>query len=97
MNNKVVHCKFEKFDVYVGRPSKWGNLFTHKDGTLAKFKVSSPEEAVQRYEEWLLSKPQLVEAAKIELKGKTLGCWCKIKGHEPCHGDVLYKIANEDK
>lgn len=22
---RVVHCKREKYDVYIGRPSKWGN------------------------------------------------------------------------
>jgi len=24
----VVHCKKERYDVYIGRPSKWGNPFT---------------------------------------------------------------------
>lgn len=24
---KVVHCKKEKYDVYIGRGSKWGNPF----------------------------------------------------------------------
>lgn len=27
-----------------------------------------------------------------ELKGKTLGCWCKPY---PCHGDVLVELLNE--
>jgi len=27
----------------------------------------------------------------IELKGKTLGCWCHPK---QCHGDILSKWAN---
>ena len=27
-----------------------------------------------------------------ELKGKTLGCFCKPKS---CHGDVLVELANE--
>ena len=30
----VVHCKKEPYDIYVGRPSKWGNPFRiGKDGT----------------------------------------------------------------
>lgn len=30
------------------------------------------------------------------LRGKNLGCWCKIPGRDvPCHGDVLLKILNE--
>ena len=33
------------------------------------------------------------EAARRELAGKNLACWCKPG--EPCHGDVLLEIANE--
>ncbi len=88
----VVHCKKEPFDVYIGRPSKWGNPFTHKAGTLAETVVASREEAVRRYEEYLLSNPDLLVAAKSELRGKVLGCWCAPL---PCHGDVLAKYANE--
>jgi len=88
---KVVHCKKEKFDVYIGRPSKWGNPFSHKNGTLALYKAADRDEAVQKYEEWLLSQPELVEVVKAELKGKVLACWCKPLS---CHGDVLLKIAN---
>jgi len=77
--------------VYIGRPSKWGNPFTHKDGTLAEFKVSSREEAVTKYEEWLLTQPELVAAVKAELCGKDLVCFCKPKA---CHGDVLLRVAN---
>jgi len=54
---KVVHCKKEKYDVYIGRPSKWGNPFTHiKDKkTKAEFIVDNREEAVQRYKDWILN------------------------------------------
>jgi len=31
---KVVHCKLDPFDIYVGRPSKWGNPFNLKDKIL---------------------------------------------------------------
>ena len=51
----VVHCKKSPYDVYIGRPSKWGNPFTHKqDGkTLAKHIVGSRDEAVEAYREWI--------------------------------------------
>ncbi len=90
---KVVHCKAEDYDIYVGRPSKFGNPFSHKYGTTAKYLVESREEAVQKFEEWLLAQPELVKMVKKELKGKTLGCWCKPLA---CHGDVLLRIANEE-
>lgn len=89
----VVHCKQSDYDVYIGRPTCWGNPFTHKDGTVAQYKVASREDAIATYEEWILAQPELVARAKAELKGKVLGCWCHPLA---CHGDVLSRIANED-
>ncbi len=83
---KVVHCKKSAYDVYIGRPSKWGNPFVvGKDG--------ARDEVIELYKEWLKTQPKLIAAAKVELRGKTLGCWCSPK---PCHGDVLMQIANEE-
>lgn len=89
---RVVHCKKEPYDVYVGRPSKWGNPFTHirDKKTLAEFIVSDREEAIQKYEEWIRNSPLMDQIE--ELRGKTLGCWCKPKS---CHGDVLLKLIKE--
>ena len=89
----VVHCKCEPFDIYIGRPSKWGNPYSHKQGTLAEFSIPTVQEAVNKYAEWILTQPDLI-AALPELKDKILGCWCKIKGDEPCHGDILLSLAN---
>lgn len=88
----VVHCKKKKFDVYIGRPSKWGNPWSHKEGTLAKYKVATRAEAIQKYRDWLNTENMsLAFDASRELKGKTLGCWCKPL---PCHGDVLAELAD---
>lgn len=70
--------------VYIGRPSKWGNPFP-----LRSFK--SREDCIEAYREWLMTKPELIEAAKKELKGKDLVCFCAPK---KCHGDVLLEIVN---
>lgn len=81
---KVVHCKRERFDVYIGRPSKWGNPFTiGKDG--------SRDEVIQKYKKWIIGQPNLLESVTPELKGKILGCWCKPNA---CHGDVLALLAD---
>lgn len=81
---KVVHCKKEPYDVYIGRPSKWGNPFTiGKHGTRA--------EVVTKYEEWIRQQPELLSALS-ELKGKTIACWC---APQACHGDVLIKLVKE--
>ena len=71
--------------VYIGRPSKWGNPFViGADGSRA--------DVVRKFEEYLKSNPMLMEAAKKELKGKDLVCFCAPLA---CHGDVLSRIANE--
>jgi hypothetical protein len=89
-----VHCKKEPFDVYIGRPSKWGNPFTSiaDKKTLAEFIVGSKEEAIEAFEKWVKSNQALMNSLH-ELRGKTLGCWCSPKA---CHGDVLVRLANED-
>jgi hypothetical protein len=90
---RVVHCKRERFDVYIGRPSKWGNPFSHLPRSQAETRVASREEAIACYETWLLSQPALVAAAKRELRGKVLGCWCAPL---PCHGHILARVADAD-
>jgi len=82
--NKVVHCKKEAFDVYIGRPSKWGNPFViGKDGDRS--------EVVKKYKTWLMKQPHLLNSIWEELNGKTLGCFCSP---EACHGDVLVEILD---
>lgn len=77
--------------VYIGRPSKWGNPFTHLRGkSLAQFQVETVAQAVDAHRDWLLQQPELI-AALPELRGKHLVCWCKPG---PCHGDILLKLAN---
>jgi hypothetical protein len=94
METRVVHFKKEKCDVYIGRPSKWGNPFSHiPAGTKAQFVVATRYEAIEAYRNWIMTQPQLL-ASLPELEGKVLGCWCKPKS---CHGDVLVQLVNELK
>lgn len=82
----VVHCKLNNYDVYIGRPSKWGNPFkigVQRDGTR--------EEVLQKYREYILSNSTLLSELH-ELRGKVLGCWCKPS---PCHGDILVELIEE--
>jgi hypothetical protein len=83
---KVVHCKKEKYDIYIGRPSKWGNPFKiGKDGTR--------EEVIEKYWNYILKNKKLLSELN-ELEGKVLGCWCKP---EKCHGDILVELLKEKK
>lgn len=85
-DNLVVHCKHDSYDVYIGRPSKWGNPFVVGQH-------GNRSQCIEKYRVWLLRQPALV-AALPELKGKVLGCWCSPMA---CHGDVLVELANQKK
>lgn len=73
-----------QYDVYIGRPSKWGNPYVvGRDGTR--------EEVIQKYREYIKDQPELLEQLE-ELRGKTLGCFCKPLS---CHGDVLIELLEQ--
>lgn len=82
---RAVNVRRERADVYIGRPSKWGNPFViGRDGDRAA--------VIAKYRDYI-NAPQMYslrEDAKHELKGKTLGCYC---APQACHGDVLAEIA----
>lgn len=82
---RVVHCKKEPFDIYIGRPSIWGNPFeVGKHGTRSQ--------VIKLYREWIQQQPELLERLGT-LSGKVLGCYCAPKS---CHGDVLLELAEND-
>jgi len=88
----VVHCKKAPYNVYIGRPSKWGNPYTHIQDrdTKAEFVVETREEAIAKYKEWILTQPELLKELP-KLKDQVLGCWCSPKS---CHGDILVELIN---
>jgi len=92
---KVVNCKTDICSLYIGRPSKWGNPYTHiKDKkTKAEFIANTREEALFKYREWIeFGDGNYLLKDLHELVGKTLGCWCKPKS---CHGDILIELVNK--
>lgn len=69
----------------IDRTTRFGNPFRLKEdgGEYTR------EESIAQYESWFVEKIQSDEdfrKAVEELRGETLGCWCKPK---PCHGDVI--------
>ena len=69
--------------IYVGRPTRWGNPYADQDNA----------ELVRLFRDNCLT-PEFICSARSELKGKDLACWCPLD--QPCHADVLLKIANEE-
>lgn len=87
MKTTVVNCKKECYDVFIGRPSKWGNPFTVREHGRGI--------AIQLYKEWLKTQilsGKITKTDLEELRGKRLGCFCKPR---ECHGDTLAKIVNQ--
>lgn len=82
----VKHWKRDGADVYIGRPSAFGNPFRiGRDG--------SREDVIEQFRGWLHVNPYLMRLARRDLAGKTLGCWC---APHACHGDELALVANGD-
>jgi hypothetical protein len=88
--------------VYVGRPTIWGNPFKvhngdcdHPDCGPKSHPPLTRQQAVDRYRDCYLpgllkaQDPRLIKA----LRGKNLACWCRLD--QPCHADVLLKVANQ--
>lgn len=82
---QVVHCAKDEYDVYIGRPSKWGNPFKLSDDPKNRAIV------LEAYRKWLRERPELLADAVEEILGKVLGCWCAP--HKVCHGHVLIDEA----
>lgn len=83
MPTVVVNARKELYDVFIGRPSMWGNPFVSGcDG--------SRSEVISKYKRWIQTQPHLMGQLHT-LKGRRLGCFCKPK---MCHGDVLVELAD---
>ena len=108
---RVKGWKLPPNTVYVGRRSKWGNLW--KTGLAPcgcraagecdhnTFRVSTPAEAVTMYREWIES-----ALAREATRGEnhTRAALNDLRGKnlacwcpldQPCHADVLLELANQ--
>jgi hypothetical protein len=86
---KVVHCKKEKYDIYIGRPSIFGNPFSiGKDGNRKK--------VINLFRSYFYNRLDydIDFKEKIQnLKGKILACWCKPLA---CHGDIIMEYLDNE-
>lgn len=89
--------------VYVGRPTRWGNPWRVGDEALVQWPYPTgdgpqvvrqvpitPSLAVALYE---IAFAAEADEIREELAGKDLACWCPPD--QPCHADVLLRVANE--
>jgi hypothetical protein len=96
METKVVNKRKSRYDVYIGRGSIFGNPYSHKSGTLAKFIVKNREEAILKYKEYFYNRLETDDDFLLKvgaLKGKILGCYCRptngFRGKLLCHGQII--------
>ncbi len=74
----------EENTITIDRTTKWGSPFAiGKDG--------SREEVMQKHQDYLRTRPDLLRTISRELSGKVLVCWC---WPDQCHGDILAYLAN---
>lgn len=93
-------------DVYIGRQQTQGGWHLEQSNWYNPFKPDAAmtvEQAIVHYENYIRGEisrdpgryiPALISMVCHE-KPLTLGCWCKDKPTNPCHGDVIVKLCGE--
>lgn len=80
--------------VIVARPSRWGNPIRIGD-LWCGIPIETRQEAVNAFRALVDANPTYRAEVAYELAGRDLACWCPLD--EPCHADVLLKIANSTR
>lgn len=81
---------------YIGRPSIFGNPYSHLFNTLAEYKVDTREQAIEKYREYFYNRFRTDDQFKKEVmhlihtyiyhENLILICWCSPLS---CHGDII--------
>lgn len=94
---------------YVGRPSKWGNPFVVRklgDEFFICLEDGGEKTMVNEDRTYKTEHEAKLVATRLygtimahidvsPLRGRNLACWCK--NDEPCHADILLKLANKER
>lgn len=85
----------EPHDFSCLRPGPFGNPYSHKEGTLALYKVDTVEEAVEEFKRHLESNKEIQRMCQELLKGKRLACVCK-KNSKWCHVQIIVDFIEKN-
>jgi hypothetical protein len=101
---KVVHCKKEDFDIYIGRKFSgmhFGNPFSFGGKSkIAKLDFPTRKECIDAFRKWMMGTDyQDIEPERRKwilanisiLRDKKIGCFCSP---ERCHGDVYVELLD---
>lgn len=75
--------------IVVSRPTKWGNPYQGDSN------VGIDRARLARLYDEMMQRPEKADflaEVRRDLRGKDLACWCPLD--EPCHADVLIRLAN---
>lgn len=81
---KVVNLRKEKYTVYIGRSSIFGNPFVIGGN-------GNRQEVINLYKHYAKQNIELLKAIFNLPKDSILGCYCKPLA---CHGDVIIELYN---
>ncbi len=89
-------------EIYIGRRCSMGQWNLKESIWANPYKIDNKkkkndgniDEVLEKYEKYLRGRSELLKQI-WKLSGKSLGCFCKNKGHERCHGEILIKIWRE--
>lgn len=102
----VVNLRRSAYDVYIGRPGKgqagpFGNPYRvgHRCGRCGAMHRTA-DETLSCFRAYLFDRaarsPEFAASLRA-LRGQRLGCFCKVRGDEPCHGDVIAAWIEADR
>lgn len=83
--NKVVNLNTDEYDIYIGRPSIYGNPYP------ASNRIKSISLFKNYFYNRIKSDKHFLDKVN-SLQGKTLGCFCKPL---PCHGDIIIEFLEK--
>jgi hypothetical protein len=95
VESDLFHARVPEGAVYVGRAAP--GLPASPYANPYRAGIYGAATAVELYRAYLAARPRLAEAARLELAGRDLACWCKLPAAgEPdhCHAAVLLELAN---
>jgi hypothetical protein len=84
----VVNLRTSEYDVYIGRPSEFGNPYP--------IDRHGREKCIELYRQSFYDRIDNDPAFKtlvLNLAGKKLGCFCSPKA---CHGDIIAEYVNSE-
>ncbi|GAA0645836.1 DUF4326 domain-containing protein [Kutzneria viridogrisea] len=90
----LFHGRVPEGAVYVGRAVPGLARSPYANPFRAERIPQGRADAVRQFRAWLLHPDQsdLLAAARAELAGRDLACWCPLD--QPCHRTVLLELVN---